>query len=286
LLGRSEAEIRISKPHERVARIKYFVDRLLVFLIRKQVRGGMRLWKYLCRSQRLHVSTKHGVRLLLDPGEGIDSVVLREGFYEEEVYLAVEGALSPDDVFWDIGANLGLHAFTVRKNFPSVGVYAFEPNPAMVDLLKQNAKRNDLAIEILPIAVGNTEGESEFFLHQGNSGRCGLYNRDADPKLTSISVQTASGDALIARGVVRAPSVIKIDVEGHEFIVLQGLAVALKSESLRAVVFEDQIADETEVKELLRQSGFEIRPLHRMEATHHNLENYLAFRPVLGPVTK
>ena len=254
------------------------IDSIVVYFLRHRFRGATRLRNIFCRSRRLPVRTKHGIRLMVDPFQGIDTVILESGFYEEEVYRAVARNLKPHDVFWDVGANLGLHSLTVKSKFPSVDVFAFEPNPAMVSLLHRSCDTNGLEINIHPVALDAHDGSAEFFIHADNAGRCGMYNRNADPDLPRLNVETSSGDSLIADGAAKPPNVIKIDVEGHELPALHGIRRVLESPSLRAVVFEDVSDQSSPVKQFLSGYGFAIDPLTRMEGTHHNLENYVATR--------
>jgi len=73
----------------------------------------------------------HGLIFELQPHEYIDAIVLREGYYEPEVIDALRPFLRPGAVFWDVGANIGLHTVTAACLAPGSQVVAFEPNPAV-----------------------------------------------------------------------------------------------------------------------------------------------------------
>jgi len=254
------------------------LDPIVVFCLRHRIRGGGRLRRIVGPARRLNVVTKHGIKLMVDPDEGLDTSIIVNGFYEEEVYAAVAEHLKQGDVFWDVGANLGLHALTVKKHFPGVEVFAFEPNPSMLELLHESARKNDLSIQIVPTALDEKNGGSQFFVHPGNTGRCGLHNWNEDPNLPRITVNTACGDTLIEQAVVKPPNVMKIDVEGHERAALEGLRLVLEKGPLRVIVFEDLIDDDRGVKSLLTQHGFTIMPLDRTDSDNPALKNYLAIR--------
>ena len=253
-------------------------DKIAAFLFRRHLRGATRFHRIVCRGRRIATASKHGIRLELDPVEYIDGIVLRCGFYEEEVLDAIAGRLRPQDVFWDVGANLGLHALTVARQCRQARVYAFEPNPTMAALLTAAAARNGVKVELLPLALDAQNGSAEFYLHAGNAGRSGLHNWGDDPQLRHIAVTTATGDQVVADARAQFPNVIKIDVEGNEERVFLGMGKLLADRRLHTVVFEDAVAETSGPKRILREAGFTIQPLVRREATHHNLDNFVAMR--------
>jgi FkbM family methyltransferase len=252
-------------------------DSIAAFLFRHQWRGAMRFHRIFCQGRRLRARTKHGLALSLSPHEYIDGLILKYGYYEEEVLEAVRSVLRPGDCFWDVGSNLGLHALTVARLHPDVEVYAFEPNPAMAQLIQTAISFNQARVQFREWALDSQKGTARFYLYEGNAGMSGFHNWDADPDLASIEVRTVTGDDLVAEQGIREPQVVKIDVEGNEFRTLQGMRRLLENRSLRAVVFEDT-REPGPAKELLREAGFTVQPLARKESTHHVLENYLARR--------
>lgn len=92
----------------------------------------------------------------------------------------------------------------------------------------------------------------------------------------TVLVAVVAGDDLVAKGVLPAPTVIKLDVEGHEFPVLRGLANTLKRSTCEIVVFEDDADSYTPVKQFLSATGFTITPLTREEDSSHSLMNFTA----------
>lgn len=250
---------------------------IAVFFQRRNWRGSTWIHSHLCAGERLQTLTKHGVSMDLDPREYIDKHIIVSGYYEEEVLEAVLRYLPDDGVFWDIGANLGLHGLTVKRLRSRATVFAFEPNPELAKLIDDIAGKNGLPLIISEVALDASEGRAEFFIHSGNVGRSSLHNWDADPTLKSIQVTLDTGDNFLTNHPKAFPSVIKIDVEGNELRVFQGMLKALSSRDLKAIVFEDSPGP-SEVKELLSSNGYAIEPLSRREDTHHNLENFVATR--------
>jgi FkbM family methyltransferase len=256
-------------------------DALLVRYARLGWRGFDRLsGAMLAPGERIQARLRFGGAFALDPHAYIDRIALREGYYETEVLealLAYVGA----GALWDIGANAGLHGITVKKLRPTAQVVCFEPSPPMLEVLHRNIRLNGLDVQVMELALSDRGGEQVFHVSSaGNPGMSTLRPWSGARYERQIVVKTATGDALVESGEAPAPTVVKVDVEGHELEVLRGLSRTLGK--LRAVVFEDAL-DDTEVKALLRAAGFTIEPLRRRERSHHALNNFLAVRQGMRP---
>jgi FkbM family methyltransferase len=146
------------------------------------------------------------------------------------VQQALAEHLRAGDILFDIGANVGFFSVIgARLLGPSGSVYAFEPVPSNARCIRRNAALNDLAnIEVVARAVSDRTGSAELML-ASYSGGAALTTAGRPPDATtSISVEVASIDDLVATAAVQPPSVVKIDVEGAELEVLRGMAVTLR----------------------------------------------------------
>jgi FkbM family methyltransferase len=228
----------------------------------------------------LRVTTRYGAILDLSPHSYIDGIVIREGYYESEVLEALVANLSGGGVLWDIGANFGLHGLTAKKLAPSTEVVCFEPAFEVLGRLWRNRALNGLEVQVVAAALSDHTGFQTLYLGPaGNSGMSTLSPWSEADYSGKIEIATICGDDAIACGRLPSPTVIKLDVEGHELPVLQGMANALRAPGMRAVVFEDGVSEDTPVKALLKASGFIVSRLKRREATAHGLDNFLAERP-------
>lgn len=258
-------------------------DLLLAWWHRRGLRGQARLRRLLRPDGRLTVSTKYGLSLIVDPTDYVGAFVLRHGYYESEVFEAIRPHLGPGNVFWDVGANLGLHALTAKATSPECEVVCFEPNPAMCAQILANRDANGLRIKLAPFALSDGCGVTTFHVKAGNSGMSGLsapWRRPEDYEQTVCYRATA--DSLVAGGHVPQPTVMKIDVEGHEAEALAGMSGVLRDTRLRAVVFEAGRAfleqEGNPVRRLLAAAPFRFERLSRAEPSDHDLENYVALR--------
>jgi FkbM family methyltransferase len=253
-------------------------DRLFKAYLEKGWRGFIFLWRLGGRDFRstLRATTALGSNFELSPFDYIDSIVLHEGYYEPEVIEAITSVLG-SGVLWDIGANFGLHCLTAKRCLPGSRVIAFEPSIAMLARLWRNRALNELDIDIFPLALSDRQGFQ--MLYHGPAGNPGMSTLSQPPIGACFGtslVAVVRGDDLVAQGIVPAPTVIKVDVEGYELHVLQGLANTLLLPSLRAVIFEDSPVRQTPVKTLLQSAGFTCDLLHRSESSRHGLENFIA----------
>lgn len=183
-------------------------------------------------------------------------------FLEEEALIgAIVGELRDDDVYWDVGANIGTHAFLPAAVHPTARVIAVEPHHRNVTKLIRNKTLNELDnVSILPIALSDRTGTATL---RGADDRPGygsfsLVGASAD---TVADVPVRPGDDVIADGVP-APSVVKIDVEGGELAVLDGLEATLASGTIRTVfceVHRQEGVTEAEVARRLERFGYDVR---------------------------
>ena len=143
-----------------------------------------------------------------------------------EMALLLE-LLKSADLFVDVGANCGL--FTLAARHAGIKCIAIEPNLENMNALLANVKENQFDdIEVFPIALaakisvlplfGGGEGAS---LTKGWGGMLNTYSR-------LVAVNTI--DNLILSRFQGRRLLVKIDVEGNEFDVLNGAVDALRSE--------------------------------------------------------
>jgi FkbM family methyltransferase len=256
------------------------LDRFFRAYARTRWRGFTRLWRLSGRDPgtMMRAATSKGTLFELSPFSYIDAIVLREGYYESEVVDAIVSDLG-DGVLWDVGANFGLHGLTAKFLRPASRVVCFEPSPESFDRLRRNRALNALDVDVLTVALSNRAGSQPLFLGPpGNPGMSTLSPWSEATYAGTRLVAVSRGDDLVAQGVAPAPTVIKLDIEGHELPALEGLAKTLHSTALRTVVFEDPREGDTPVKALLREAGFICESLNRRESSEHGLENFAARR--------
>lgn len=261
------------------------LDQFALSLYRKRLRGAVRALGWLGiggpHGRRIRAAARYGAQFELDPFDYIDAFVLRDGFYESEVFEAAKAAMPETGVFWDIGANFGLHAVSMALAKPSARVIAFEPSPRELARLTASIALNQVRIQALPIGLADVEGVRKFHICHNNPGRNALGGFEDPDSFSETLAVLSTGDGLIDQGLLPAPNVIKIDVEGAEILVLRGLRKVLARPDCRAIVIEaepDSDRPDSELRQLLPPEQFRLTRLQRREATGHRLDNFLAER--------
>lgn len=136
---------------------------------------------------------------------------------ERELSL-LRNFIEPDDVTVDVGANLGLYTRELADR--SSLVHAFEPSPAMADILRRTTARNVVVHET---ALSDHSGMTELKI-PADEGRLTHSLASLEPgavegfEVNEVSVPLARLDDVVSENV----SFVKIDVEGHELNVLEG----------------------------------------------------------------
>jgi FkbM family methyltransferase len=199
----------------------------------------------LLRKRRIvRLSTGAGAGLRFSPGPSV--APFGGGSIERPVQDALEGLLRPGSVFFDVGANVGFLTLIGAKLVGDRGVvYAFEPVPANTAALRRNVRLNGFAnVILIEKAISSAPGREKLILAV-DSGGAALAVADRPPdEAGAMDVEVTSIDALIQDGQARPPAVVKVDVEGAEIQVLQGMAATL-DRCRPAVLYELDGPDES-----------------------------------------
>jgi len=192
-------------------------------------------------SMRVDAGLAQGLRLSLAhiPISHAHAGLLASGLLELSVQQAMKRLLAHGDVFYDVGANVGFFALAgARLVGPAGAVYAFEPVPENAAAIRASAELNGLAnIEVVAKAVGRATGRDRLLLVEDLSWSH-LESRGLHPLATgTLEIETVAIDDLVADGRLRPPQLVKIDVEGAEIDVLEGMRKTME-EHRPAIVCE------------------------------------------------
>lgn len=186
--------------------------------------------------------------------------------YENNFDKEMMRLISQNDVVWDVGANVG---YFTKKFSDKVGqnglVYAFEPAVSTHATLASNCSAYE-NITCKNIGLSNQSGNLSF-RDSGieNDPTNGLVD-DGTPGAVVVVVVT--GDELVINKSIPVPNVIKIDVEGFEVDVIQGMRDVLRNPTLKKIFVEVHFLEmskrglkngSTEMIQIISQSGFSVK---------------------------
>jgi FkbM family methyltransferase len=159
------------------------------------------------------------------------------------------------EVFFDVGANIGLYSIYASKK--KCKVYSFEPSSNNFSSLVKNILLNDLTIHPFGFAISNTEritsinlvstieGDSQHDLSKKNN----FYSRNF---IFQQGIFETTLDNLIYKYKLSMPNHIKIDVDGNERKILLGAKKLLKSKKLKSMMIEINYKNKNEINTIFK----------------------------------
>ena len=173
-----------------------------------------------------------GCKLKLDDTDRHGFTIFGEEDKEERELL--KKILKKDDIVIDVGANIGYHTVVMAKYVGENGlVYAFEPAPVNVQLLKDTMKLNNFQnVKIIDKAVSDTHGKGKFYYSNGISAHSLTdfgYNKGfVDMEIISLDEYFENKSNKI--------DFVKIDAEGYDFKVLNGMKKILENLDIKLLI--------------------------------------------------
>ena len=182
-----------------------------------------------------------GARMLVDRSNAVDRVIYLFGQYDQE---PMEWALSKitdprQTVLYDIGANIGAYSVILPTLAPGLTAHAFEPDLRNLVFLRANIAINGLEnrVNISDVAVGDESGTVQFLESRGgdtlNTGKSKVVDDASSHENLRTVKKVAIDDILATAGKT---ILMKIDVEGYEFDVLNGMHQTLRDNDCYLVI--------------------------------------------------
>lgn len=222
-------------------------------------------------------------RLCAFPNDLIGREMSVAGLYEMAGLQAVKKLVAMDvvpnageAVFIDVGANIGIYTTSLATVFKTV--LAFEPHPLTHRLLAMNVDLNEISnVTSFQYALSDRDGRAALIdAGADNVGASSLEKDRGDTSKpgprTVHEVELRQGDHLLLEERCIGPvAFIKIDVEGHEAAVINGMS-GLIARDMPVIAFE---ANSREQSEGVRQT---------LEGMGYSAFYGLDFHPCIGPL--
>jgi FkbM family methyltransferase len=170
----------------------------------------------------------------------IASTILSTGEYEGATLDAIRSLVGRDGTFIDLGANLGFFSVLIGRAVSAPGhVHAFEPTPATATLLRDNIVANGVEdrVTLVQQAVSDQQGTARFSLYASAQANQ-LAVAGTDGASGSIEVTVTTLDAYLASLGWPRVDVVKMDVEGVETKVLDGMRELIRRQPALRIIFE------------------------------------------------
>lgn len=192
---------------------------------------------------------------------------------EPETVEWIETQMCPEDIFYDLGANVGAYSFVAHAaTGGSCTIYSFEPSFSTFAVLCKNILLNDCQGKIVPfhVALSHKTGLLTFNYSSITPGAAfhslkETVGKDGDskPEFTQ-TIPGYSLDDFVSQFGLQLPNHIKIDVDGAEMDILKGADKTLAYPGLRSILIEIDKKENSymEIISLLEGKGFRIRSTH------------------------
>jgi len=205
-------------------------------------------------------------RLFCSPTDFLGKQIIANGLFEKESILLVKKIVEDldlcnkqDSVFVDIGANIGNHTCFFACNFDKV--ISFEPSPLISKVLSANVILNNLdsQVTIIQKALSNEKKILDFFTtkQSDNLGGSTLLKDRTDNEVAD-KIEVDKGDSILPVYLNQSEKInlIKIDVEGHEVEVIEGILNILQTHCPVLIFETDNGINTTKCFNILKQSGY------------------------------
>jgi len=205
------------------------------------------------------VAFPNQTKLLVSPRMKGAAHFISPGLCEFDDMCFVPHFLRPDDLFADVGSNVG--AYTVlASGLSGAKTVAFEPSPSTFRYLEQNVRINDLTgkVRLLNVAVGRSPGRLRLTQDLGTENHI-CQSLGTGEQTGGVEVEVTTLDTVFAKA---PPALMKIDVEGFETEAFGGAAALLAHSGLEAMIVERSGNatrygyGETDLHQRIRAHGF------------------------------
>lgn len=198
------------------------------------------------------VIESYGLKYVVDRG----SKFIVEESYESFMKDLVK--LNFGDVFVDVGAHVGKYSFYAAKQVGDSGlVIAIEPHPKNIENLKKGIELNGFKnVEVVEKACSNRSGRA-FLLEYELSAK-----HEITDKPTKMMVEVDTLDHILQSFDVNKVSMVKVDVNGHEYQVVEGARNTLKNFK-PTLIMEVILENKQKVFNYLEKFGYEAEIINK-----------------------
>lgn len=204
---------------------------------------------------------------------------LRSCRKEPETVAWLKENLRPDDVLYDIGANIGAYTLLACTIQPTVRCVAVEPIATTYGHLVRNLALNHFSerVQTINVAVGPETRMGYFEVADFLPGTDAVGELKPGSTYARQSVLFVRLDDLASVFHMPPPTLIKADIDGGELALLAGAIETLKLSELRGILIEvDRDGTDSKVIEIIQSAGFKL--VHRADKEKSGISNLIFSR--------
>jgi FkbM family methyltransferase len=220
----------------------------------------------------------YDLRLEIDPWEWPQISILRDDVIEPKTLHLYEKMLDHRDSYVDVGAHVGFHALVARRLVGEEGkIVAIDPQPHNCGKIMANCRANNFSNILTIVAVAGEQTGTVMLNDQSvrDRSRLTMALEPVNDRPRQFQVPMIRLDQLLDDLAMRGIKLMKIDVEGFETKVLNGLGRRIEDvQNMVIEVLPDSVRSE-EVRlmlEFLQMQGFR---LHTVEGVPWRVGNEL-----------
>lgn len=184
------------------------------------------------------------------------------------------------DIFWDIGANVGV--YSLYAAFRKISVVSFEPSPSNYYLLNKNIEINKLDDRISALCIAFSNQTKLDLFYMANTELAGSQSTFAEAvdwqgkRFEAAFRQSMLGfsiDDFIKHFNPPFPNYIKIDVDGAEIKIIKGAKRTLADNRVKSILIElDPKREEyyEEISGLIENSGMKYYKKEKIKPSKKN----------------
>ncbi|MFA5187916.1 MAG: FkbM family methyltransferase [Patescibacteria group bacterium] len=188
-----------------------------------------------------------------------DKSIMKE-IFELREYKEVEAIIkSAKHPIIDAGAQAGFFVLYCRALNQEVKILAIEPDENNLELLNQHLEINQIKnVEVIPAALAGKNGLRDFFISNDTHNH-GLF-KILVPKINRVSkVKTFSLDDLLEEQGIEKVGLLKLDIEGAEFEVLENFIHWEKIKNIALEYHDFNGFKHQEIEKILAENGFKVK---------------------------
>ena len=204
------------------------------------------------RRLRLRPRILNGKSVLLDPTDASHIIIFREIFVDH-IYKLSEVPFVPDLIL-DCGGHIGLFSLLAQHHFPGTRAMVFEPNSDNLPYLRAQIEENSLAVEIIPAAVSDFDGQAQF---SAGCSCSGSIRPAPESSSNDGSVPVVNLCKLLSE-MRPQQLVLKMDIEGGEEILLPAILPLLPRKTVLFFETHDGAPSWEKHSQSLTSAGFAV----------------------------